>query len=510
MKFTRINILSFLFLSFVFLPTAEAGGNRNIQRTSRSISAYKMAKQKVKIARHQGRYQKQPNDPVFSFSPKMNLNHPYSLCILSLMLTAHIVDSEAKSVPTRSFTQRLGSLAPQHPTNCTIISISPTAPWPEYVTHTPHAGIYVSGSELFESVQCVKDAVHHAISESMHSILPLELSLSIVRKEKRNSDLVWSAKPYLIPQEQEITRTGAIDSFPDHSHPIDGKKWQDALHYIDINLIEQPLEDMSFEVFESHLFRLNGIVRNSKELSAYQKESMIIWKKLSILPRFHQVEAMRAYLKEKDPKNLKIYNTLVNALENKFPSSRGLDIDEASKEWIYFVEDILLDPSSAPEAYDFCRAYYQLEDSDPKTLRKRLRSDFAKFKSLLKQDKVIDGAAFIHQALVKHHIFEDGNGRTARAILEATLKQKRISPITFWSDEHYQTAVNKALEEGSLGPFINYIRAEVCRSQSLASSSSAPLDDALLTCHAPHCQDDFDKELIKIGILHPIHSEDED
>jgi prophage maintenance system killer protein len=504
MKITRFNILSFLLLSFILLPNAEAGGNREAQRTSRKVSASKMAQQKTKIARQQGRYQEKQKNPVFSFSPKMNLNHPYALPLLGLMLTAHLVSSEAKSVPTHHpKTQRLGSLAPQPPSNCTIESISPTAPWPEYVAHIPHAGVYVSESGLFESIQCVEDTVHNAIPESMISIPPGESP----------SHMISNARSSFIPKVQEITRTGAIDGFLTYSDPVDGKRWQNALDYIDSNLIGQPFEEMSFDTFESHFFNINRLLRDSKKLPTYRSVPVTIRKKPALVPQFENVEAMRTYLKENDPKNLEIYNTFVSEvsfISNLFPEVKVTAASEF-RVWRSHVAMILLDPNSDPEAYDFCRTYYQLEDSDPEKLKKRLRSDFAKFKSLLKQDKTIDAAACIHQAIVKHHVFEDGNGSTGRAMLEATLKQKGISPITFWSDEHYKTAVNRALDKNNLDPFIDYILSEVCRSQSLASSSSAHfLDDALLTCHAPHCQDDFDKELIKIGILHPAHSEDED
>jgi prophage maintenance system killer protein len=503
MNFTHLNILSFLFLSLVLLPNAEAGGNRNLQHTSRSVSASKMAQQQTKIALQQARHQKKQKDSVFSFSPQMNLNHPWALPLIGLILTAHMLSADAKLVPTHPpKIRRLGFVASQPPSNCTIVSVSPTAPWPEHVTHVPHAGIYVSESNFFESIQCVQDAVHDAIPESMFSILPGESP----------SHLIANARPSLLPLVQEITRSAAIDGFSTYSDPVDGKRWQNALDYIDSNLIEQPLEEMSFDTFESHFFNLNRLLRDSKKLPTYRSMPVTIRKKPALVPQFENVEAMRAYLKENDPGNLDIYNSFVSEISfisNLFPEMKVTAASEF-RIWRSHVAMILLDPDSDPKAYSFCRAYYQLEDSDPKTLKKRLRSDFAKFKSLLKQDKTIDAAACIHQAIVKHHVFEDGNGGTARAMLEATLKQKGISPITFWSDEHYKTAVNKALEEGSLDPFIDYIRAEVCRSQSLASSSSAPLDDALLTCHAPHCQDNFDKELIKIGILHPARSEDED
>lgn len=503
MKFTHINILSFLFLSLVLLPNAEAGGNRNLQRTSRAVSTSKMTQQQTKIARQQGRCQKKQKDPVFSFSPKMNFKHPLALPLIGLIFTAHMLSADAKLVPTHPpKIRRLGFLAPQPPTNCTIASLSPTAPWPEYVTHLPHAGIYVAESHLSESVQYVEDTVHHTILESTISVPPGE----------SHSHVLSSTRPSFLPIVQEITRTGAIDGFLTNSDPVAGKRWQDALHYIDTNLIEQPLEEMSFDTFESHFFNLNRILRGSKKLPTYRNVSITIWKKPAKVPQFENVEAMRTYLEKNDPNNLEIYNFLVFELSSArdfHPEPKVTELSEF-RVWRSLVSVILSDPSSYGKAYDFCSAYYQLEDSDPKTLKKRLRSDFGKFKSLLKQNKIIDAAACIHQAIVKHHVCEDGNGSTGRAWLLATLKQKEISPIAFWSDEHYKIAVNRALDDNSLDPLIDYIRAEVCRSQSLASSSSAPLDEALLTCRAPHCQEAFDKELIKIGILHLTRSEDEE
>ena len=504
MNFTRINILSFLFLSLVLLPNAEAGGARNPYHTSRSVSTSKMAQQQTKIALQQGRRKKKQKDPVFSFSPKMNFKHPLALPLIGLIVTAHMLSADAKLVPTHPpKIRRLGFLAPQPPPNCIIASVSPTAPWPKFTTHFPHAGIYVADSHLFESVQYIEDIIHHAIPEDLLSLSPGESP----------TDVIWKKRPFFLPIVQEITRSGAIDGYLTNSDPVAGKRWQDALYYIDTNLIGQPLEEMSFDTFESHFFNLNRILQDSKELPTYRSVPVTIRKKPVFVPQFENVEAMRAYLKENDPKNLEIYNALVSEVSlarSLVPNIRMTAAIEFGG-WRFLIADILSNPDLvAPEAYNFCRAYYQLESSSPKTLKKRLRSDFGKFKSLLKQNKIIDAAACIHQAIVKHHVCKDGNGSTGRAWLLATLKQKEISPIAFWSDEHYKTAVNEALDDNSLDPFIDYIRAEVCRSQSLASSSSAPLDEALLTCRAPHCQDDFDKELIKIGILHPARSEDED
>ena len=64
MKFTRINIFSFLFLSFVLLVNAEAAGSRKSQHTSRGVDVSKMTQQKTKIARQQGRYQKRQKEEV--------------------------------------------------------------------------------------------------------------------------------------------------------------------------------------------------------------------------------------------------------------------------------------------------------------------------------------------------------------------------------------------------------------------------------------------------------------
>lgn len=504
MNFTRTNILSFLFLSLVLLQNAEAGGNRNLQRTSRAVSTSKMAQQQTKIALQQGRHQKKQKDLVFSFSPQMNLNHPLALPLIGLIFTAHMLSADAKPVPTHPpKIRRLGFLAPQPADDCPLEKVSPTAPWSEYVTRLPHAGIYVAESHLFESVQCIEDTVHHAIPESLISVPPGE----------SHTHITWIMRPSLLPKVQEVTRTGAIDGFLTYSDPVAGKRWHDALHYIDTHLIGQTFEEMSFDTFESHFFNLNRILQDSKELPTYRSVPVTIKKKPALVPQFENVEAMRAYLKENDPKNLEIYNALVSevSLARSLIPNLRLTADIEFGGWRFLIADILSNPDlAAPEAYNFCRAYYQLENSSPKTLKKRLRTDFGKFKSLLKQNKIIDAAACIHQAIVKHHVCKDGNGSTGRAWLLATLKQKGISPIAFWSDEHYKTAVNRALEERSLDPFSDYIRAEVCRSQSLASSSSAPLDEALLTCRAPHCQNDFDKELIKIGILHPARSEDEE
>jgi len=83
-----------------------------------------------------------------------------------------------------------------------------------------------------------------------------------------------------------------------------------------------------------------------------------------------------------------------------------------------------------------------------------LMNSFAKeLLSLYKEGKdkgevdYIKLAVFAHQNLVKIHPFEDGNGRTARAFMNALLIQGGYCPVFFPDDDIYTTYVQKSDKE---------------------------------------------------------------
>lgn len=77
-------------------------------------------------------------------------------------------------------------------------------------------------------------------------------------------------------------------------------------------------------------------------------------------------------------------------------------------------------------------------------------------------------AALLHEKLVTIHPFIDGNGRTARLLLNFALIKTGYLPIHIKSDATSRTNYNKALEHaqttGDTEPFINIVATEVEKS----------------------------------------------
>ena len=68
-------------------------------------------------------------------------------------------------------------------------------------------------------------------------------------------------------------------------------------------------------------------------------------------------------------------------------------------------------------------------------------------------------AAYAHQELGRIHPFEDGNGRTARLVMNGILKEAGYQAVVFPSEEEYTNAVVRDGEKP--GHFANYLRETV-------------------------------------------------
>lgn len=67
-------------------------------------------------------------------------------------------------------------------------------------------------------------------------------------------------------------------------------------------------------------------------------------------------------------------------------------------------------------------------------------------------------ASYAHQMIVGSHAFEDGNGRTARLLMNLILQKHGIEPIIFYSNEDYSNIVRQSLNQSNHLIFSNYLR----------------------------------------------------
>jgi Fic family protein len=97
-------------------------------------------------------------------------------------------------------------------------------------------------------------------------------------------------------------------------------------------------------------------------------------------------------------------------------------------------------------------------------------------------------AAEYHYKFIKIHPFDDGNGRTARILMNFILMQFGYPPVIIKTEdkENYFSALRQA-DSGILEPFINYITKNLTRSLEImiAGAEGKNIEES----------DDFDKEL---------------
>lgn len=70
-------------------------------------------------------------------------------------------------------------------------------------------------------------------------------------------------------------------------------------------------------------------------------------------------------------------------------------------------------------------------------------------------------AAFVHQEMVRIHPFQNGNGRTARLLMNGILTLFGHPPVYFWSKKEYDTEVGRSLT--SYKSFALYLKDKVLR-----------------------------------------------
>ena len=87
-----------------------------------------------------------------------------------------------------------------------------------------------------------------------------------------------------------------------------------------------------------------------------------------------------------------------------------------------------------------------------------LKEDFANFKRYGKGDPIALGD-FVHRRIGEIHPFPDGNGRIARAFMNAILMEFQVDPVVFLSDDAYTAAIQKEAEKP--GYFLEYLESEI-------------------------------------------------
>jgi hypothetical protein len=103
----------------------------------------------------------------------------------------------------------------------------------------------------------------------------------------------------------------------------------------------------------------------------------------------------------------------------------------------------------------------------------------------------IEAAAYAHMRYVDIHPHEDGNGRTARALMNIILMSSSIKPVIFPSNSEYQTAVELSLSSKTYKPFQEFLD-NCIKVQNENQNFYSDMINKLNVC-TDNCQEEIDK-----------------
>ena len=126
----------------------------------------------------------------------------------------------------------------------------------------------------------------------------------------------------------------------------------------------------------------------------------------------------------------------------------------------YRVDDVTISEASFTPPFGF-EVNIRMYD-----FQKELAERTANFgKSLNDLEQVVETVAWAHQELVGIHPFDDGNGRTARALADIVCKRAGLHYIDSWGEdrEKYLDAVDASQRTGSINPFKAFVAGRLQR-----------------------------------------------
>ena len=91
---------------------------------------------------------------------------------------------------------------------------------------------------------------------------------------------------------------------------------------------------------------------------------------------------------------------------------------------------------------------------------------FATLASRLKQEQdPVELAAFAHTAVAVIHPFKEGNGRTARLLMNSILVSNGYKPVVFFSEREYAKSLDRVEKDFNAPNFKNLLRHKIKHTQ---------------------------------------------
>jgi prophage maintenance system killer protein len=256
-----------------------------------------------------------------------------------------------------------------------------------------------------------------------------------------------------------------------------------ALRDLKIVLKQQPLQKMSATQMEKFILKLNSLLTGASRDLASAQPAEFCTQELAIFRNgevFMMPKLMQQWLKKFDPEMLPAYQAMINIID-QMQSSDAIAKYHSSLELMPAMVRQTLELHLALTANNIAartqlwlitNANYPVNDqkiarfvskyADMMIDRADVAQQFRGFvhelvKKLRSNEDVYDIAAFAHQKLVAIHPTEDGNGRTARAMMNAILLNAGKRAIVFPSDAEYQDQVSA--NRKNYKQFAKYLRA---------------------------------------------------
>lgn len=204
------------------------------------------------------------------------------------------------------------------------------------------------------------------------------------------------------------------------------------------------LDTLSIEEIEAHFLKSQSLLFQNMDIGkttgVYRNQEMLVFQD-NHEDRDRSPQALSRLVlqrggSQEDAATIKKYMTSKSSLSRKLTPE-----EQKAWSWIAFV------PCSADEVTDQMRQFF-----------KDLQSSLKEMKECGRLDPLALGA-FVHHTVGKIHPFVDGNGRVARAFMNAILMDHGIDPIVFFNDAVYTAAIQK--DDKDPGYFSQFVTNEV-------------------------------------------------
>lgn len=276
-----------------------------------------------------------------------------------------------------------------------------------------------------------------------------------------------------------------IDGEVSNNIPVDRTSHELAIQYLEREVLPTPIIKLKTKDLIGKLLKFNAILNNEPQ-GIIRNKPVLVRRVPAAVPAFFDLEKISKYFEDKPVEEMQGYATLLQKVASSCISRE--QIKEKAR-WEIVIHDTLQnDPDSS--LAQFVSRYYLLNTLNKAKIEQKLQKLINDVKFVSRKDP-IRAAAMAHQGIVEIHPFKEGNGRTARALMNLVLRQAGYPGVAIYRDVAYTMAVGEGTER-----FEEYLRELICQTTNLRSSpgfqEGEPFQAVVANCEEKKCQSDFD------------------